>query len=157
MTASLFPSRCDSHPERKRQVQVPLYFVLVVAYFACTGLIGCHSGDANYKIHRELLRLAGENPRDCGAAKTLRENETASACALDAMAGKIPFIVQYRILGNDVVLQDGIAMNKEGKVNFVTAVESSKVDSWGKYNDPEVTPCSVSVKKREYDHSLYCW
>jgi hypothetical protein len=141
----------------QRRVEGSPYFAFVVACFVCACLIGCHAGNATYKVHRELLKIAGPTPQDCGTAKTTHENEVASTCALNFVASKTPFIVQYRVFGIDAVLQDGIAMNQDGQLEYVSAFESSAIDSWNKYKSPYVTNCSISLlKKSESDHSLYC-
>jgi hypothetical protein len=97
-------------------------------------------------LHERLVRRAGEGAKDCGFATSDEEDNAENRCALQALRGRQPFLVQYRRVGIDSVLQRGFALNSKGQLFMVDGFWRSSPDEkagdlfYGKCpNIPEVT------------------
>ena len=67
-------------------------------------------------LHERLVKRAGEGAKDCGFATSDEEDNAENRCALQSLRERHPFLVQYRMVGIDSVLQRGYALNSKGEL-----------------------------------------
>jgi hypothetical protein len=107
-------------------------------------------------LHERLVKRAGEGAKDCGFATSDEEDNAENRCALQSLRERQPFLVQYRTVGIDSVLQRGFALNSKGELVMVDGFwhfsPDEKTDlTYGKCpNIPEVT--SMGKLRCEYSH-----
>jgi hypothetical protein len=70
-------------------------------------------------LHERLTKVAGEGAKDCGFSESEEADTPENSCALQSLHSKEPFIIQYRLVGIDSVLQRGFALNSKGQFFMV--------------------------------------
>ena len=92
--------------------------VLLIALAA----IGCVKETPDVSIRKRLLKIAGDRAIDCGRATTKDQYAQLTACALDAFHRKSPFLVQYKVMGIDAEVEEGLAFDSNGKLSSVDTI-----------------------------------
>ena len=70
-------------------------------------------------LHERLVKRAGAGAKDCGFATSNEQDNAENRCALQSLRERHPFLVQYRMVGIDSVLQRGFALNSKGELVMV--------------------------------------
>jgi hypothetical protein len=129
-----------------RHLGVTLIAVVAVA-------AGCKTEPYDTLVHQRLLQIASENSVDCGRATTNAQNEQHTVCALEYLAGKRPFIVQYQLHGTDAISEYALALTAANRLSTVSTV------SWGpaaKIGRIEVAECDLNKLHQTSSHYLVC-
>ena len=138
------------HPERSEGS--PYFAFAVVCSLVC--LTGCRTEPYDVVIHDRLLKIAGAQAFDCGRATTNDENPQQSACALDHMAQKRPFFVQYQTYGIDAIGEQGFSFDAKGNLVAVDTFSWGPAAPVGRI---DVTGCDPRALHKSTSGYLICY
>ena len=107
-------------------------------------------------VRNRLKELAGKAGHDCGRAAKASENSSKSTCAMDSYKRKIPFFVQYSVIGTDAHVEEGLAFDSQQRLFHVWTVSESPLYG-GKPSDKiDVHLCDARSLRKLDDGELTC-
>lgn len=143
---SQLPSNCGH--QMKGFTVALLAFVLSLAGYA--------SEVPEVRVRSRLKELAGKTARDCGRSAKVTENSSRSLCATTAHKRRAPFFVQFRVIGTDAQMEEGVAFDSRGRMFYVGIVLKSRHYFGEPPEKIEVFQCAENSLLKLDDGGLTC-
>jgi hypothetical protein len=119
-------------------------------------LAGYASEAPEQGVRNRLKELAGKAAQDCGRATTAAENSSKGLCATKAYKRKMPFYVQYHVYGTDAEVEEGLALDSQGRLFHVWTISMSPLYGGKPSGKFEVHPCDANSLRKLSDGELTC-
>jgi hypothetical protein len=107
-------------------------------------------------VRSRLRELAGKAAHDCGRAVKASENASKSTCAIDSYQHKVPFFVQYSVIGTDAHVEEGLAFDSQKKLFHVWTISESPLYGGKPSGKIEVHSCDANSLRKLDDGGLTC-
>jgi hypothetical protein len=119
-------------------------------------LAGRASDSPELGVRNRLKELAGKAALDCGRAAKVAENSSKNLCATSAYKRKIPFFVQYSVIGTDALVEEGLSLDSQGRLFHVWAISKSPLYRGMPSGKIEVHLCDAMSLRKLDDAELTC-
>lgn len=119
-------------------------------------LAGLASEAPEVGVHSRLIELAGKTAQNCGRAAKASENSSKSLCATNAFKRMTPFFVQYSVIGTDAQVEEGLALDSQGRLFHVWTISMSPLYGGKPSGKIEVHQCDAKSLRKLSDGELTC-